>query len=374
MFVPLEDDQLAAIDLRNGARVWTVPGRASSALTTDGSQVFLIDDKTLLAHHAETGGVTWRATLPAQPVAPPVAQSGWLIAPFETGALVAYRVADGAVVWMRDLGASANAAPTIDGDRLYVPLRDGRVVALAVVSGTPVWERRLGGPAQRIVARDGRLYLGSSDNFFYALDASSGVVAWRWRTGADLVGAPAVDDDRAYFVSLDQVIRALDRRSGAQRWRRTLPGRPSDGPLLAGGAVIVSNVAGAGNAFSVKDGAPAGDLEGSGPLAGPLHVMGPPAAPLPHVVRLARTLKGARASAVMRDVEPTVAPIAPLPNPVQVPVPGAESLTQPSTPQGARSAPGPQGAPRPPGRSGAADPPGASGAPRPPDVSPNGNR
>ena len=95
-----------------------------------------------------------------------------------------------------------------------MPVDDGRVVALQVESGEPVWERRLGGAPNDMLALDDRLYVGSADNFFYCLDADDGEVAWRWRTGADVIGAPVADDRRVYFVSLDNVLRALDLRRG----------------------------------------------------------------------------------------------------------------------------------------------------------------
>ena len=116
-------------------------------------------------------------------------------------------------------------------------------MALRVATGDPVWERRLGGAPTGLLATDDRLYAGSTDNFFYALDSRDGRVAWRWRTGADLVGIPVVDERHVYFVSLDNALRALSRKSGVQRWLRLLPLRPTRGPLEVGGTLIVSGIA-----------------------------------------------------------------------------------------------------------------------------------
>ena len=77
----------------------------------------------------------------------------------------------------------------------------------------------------------------------YALDAADGRVHWRWRTGADVVGVPVVDERNIYFVSLDNVLRALSRRTGVQQWARLLPLRPTRGPLKVDPTIIVSGVA-----------------------------------------------------------------------------------------------------------------------------------
>ena len=200
----------------------------------------------------------------------------------------------------------------------------------------PLWERRLSGAAHAILERQDRLYLGSDDNFFYCISANDGRVRWRWRTGADIVGTPVADDRRVYFASLDNVLRGLDLGSGAQRWKRALPVRPNIGPLLAADTLIMSGLSPSFQAFLVKDGAPAGDVQTGGLLAGPPHVVDVAAMPMPLIVYVSRSLdKGVTLAAVTRNVEPAITPIAPLPNAVPVAptlrAAGVEPLERPST-------------------------------------------
>ena len=129
-----------------------------------------------------------------------------------------------------------HASATIADDRVYVPMTDGRIVALQIETGEPVWEHRLGGAPNEIQATSDFVYAGSTDNYFYALRARDGLIAWRWPTGGNVVGRPVVDNRLVYFVSFDNVLRALDKNTGNQRWKRPLAFRPTRGLVVMGEA------------------------------------------------------------------------------------------------------------------------------------------
>jgi outer membrane protein assembly factor BamB len=237
------------------------------------------------------------------------------------------------VIWRRSLGAKLHAAPALAADRVYAPLEDGRVVALNVATGEPQWERKLGGPANDMLALDDRVYVGSDDNFLYCLEAPKGVVAWRWRTGGDVIGLPVIDEHRVYFVSRDNVLRGLDRHSGSQRWKRALTGRPTRGPVRVGDVLLVSGLSSKVNGFAMGDGNPAGDITVNGELSAPPYALTIDA--LPQVVVVARDLaKGIQMVAVRRNVEPsTNAPLAQLPNPIVFTRPGGAQPPAGAPPQ-----------------------------------------
>jgi outer membrane protein assembly factor BamB len=138
--------------------------------------------------------------------------------------------------------------------------------------GSMVWERRLGGAPTGVLAVDDRVYVGAVDNFLYCLTARRGEIAWRWRTGADVIGTPVVDGNLLYFVSLDNILRGLDRRGGSQKWKRALPLRPRSGPLLAGGTLVVGGLTPSVRGYAIETGAPAGELTLPADLAAPPHV------------------------------------------------------------------------------------------------------
>jgi outer membrane protein assembly factor BamB len=53
------------------------------------------------------------------------------------------------------------------------------------------------------------VYVGSVDQYLYSLDARSGNLRWRFRTGGPITSAPVVVKDIVYVTSTDRLIYAL---------------------------------------------------------------------------------------------------------------------------------------------------------------------
>ena len=314
-FIALDSNVMVGYDLWSGVRLWTVPAEPVSQPTAGGGLVFWVERTALVARRAADGAAVWRLPYTETLAAPPVWDNGWLILATPKGSILAYRATDGHLVWRRELGSPAHASPALAADRVYVPLTDGRVVALSVETGAPVWERRLGGTPNDLVALQQRLYVGSKDNFLYCLMTDDGRVDWRWPTGGDIVGMPIVDEHRVYFASLDNVLRALDLKSGTQQWMRALPLRPAWGPVKAGETIVVGGQLATLKLFKVEDGTVAGDVPAGADVAAPPFATVDPANGLPTLfVLTADIAKGATARSFARNIEPVIAPIAPLPN------------------------------------------------------------
>jgi outer membrane protein assembly factor BamB len=328
-YFPIEGDRLAAYDLRTGEHRWTVPARTILPPVAGDGLVFLVEPAAVTARRRTDGAVAWRLPVSDPPTVRLAWEEGWLLMAGHAGTLRAFRGVDGGQVWEADLGGSPSAQPEIDGDRVYVPVADGRVAARLVETGALVWERRLGGTPGALLPFDDRLYVGSTDNYFYCLLRADGQVAWRWRTGADVVGRAAADDRGVYFVSLDNVLRSLTRGGGSLRWRRQLPLRPLSGPLPAGDALVVSGVAPVVPAYARATGNPAGQLTARGELAAPPHVVDGAAAAPTIVIVTRDLLQGASVTAFSRSFEPAVVPLAPLPNPTAAPAPPPERRGSP---------------------------------------------
>ena len=82
------------------------------------------------------------------------------------------------------------------------------------------WKFKTGGPIQAspIVVED-TIYVGSTDNYFYALLAKSWGVKWKFRASSAIRFSAAVWDDFVFFSVTDGIVYALNLRTGKEVWR-----------------------------------------------------------------------------------------------------------------------------------------------------------
>jgi len=292
VYIPIQPEKLVALNRSTGAKVWTrdIESMWPPVLVAD--VLYVIASDEIHALDAATGAQRWRVPFDAKIAAPLTAAVGSrqpaarspnvdvLIATFDKGLVVAYATADGRMLWMRELGAASRFAPAIDGVRAVFAVDGSRAVALRLADGRVEWEQKLDGMLnQPSFARD-RIFIGSNTNFLFALDNTTGRVAWKWKTGGDVIGTAADSKGGAYYASLDNVVRAVNRGNGNQRWIKETPTRPVLPPQVLGDGVkneeivVLTGATSEIDAFAAKNGAASGmymppsDLQG-GPLIDP---------------------------------------------------------------------------------------------------------
>ena len=105
----------------------------------------------------------------------------------------------------------------------------------------------------------GRAYIASNPGVLYAVQAATGRVSWRYRSGRCAAASPAVASETVYMAflnkrrkgkdacnaapstpGLDGEVAALDARTGKVRWRHVI-GPTETSPLVAGGRVYVGD-------------------------------------------------------------------------------------------------------------------------------------
>lgn len=272
----LRNDQLVSLSLADGKEVWSVECATTAAAPVAGNGFVFTGGDAIESRSQKDGIVSWKRPVEGRLLSLYL-DTGWLFAAVDKGPLMAIRAADGEVLWRRDLGAPLHSPPALAGDRVYVALEDGQIVALTLQTGEPIWTSKLGGPGVGILALEDRLFVGSLDDYFYCLDTKDGKRSWRsQKNHADVVGAPAIDARRVYFVALDNLLRALNRGNASLYWKRGLPMRPSSGPLLSGTVLIVPGFTASLQAYSTKDGSPAGTYELRGSQGEELQLAAPP--------------------------------------------------------------------------------------------------
>lgn len=297
-----DEGRVSAYELAGGTLMWNVAVRPQHEIAAGDGLVFIAEPDRLTARRALDGGLAWETPLTEALASPPVWGNSRLAVATGDGVIALLRASDGQVLWRRDLSSPAHSRLALWADRVYVTTDDGRLVSLKADTGGTAWERHLGGMATDILALEARLYVGSTDNFLYCLNTRDGRVEWRWRTGADVIGVPVVDERNVYFVSLDNVLRALSRASGVQQWFRPLSLRPAAGPVKAGATLVVPGLAPTLPAYDAKDGAPTGGLAaGRGDTPAQLHVISNEITDLPGVVIVTHGATGMTATLVTRQ-------------------------------------------------------------------------
>jgi outer membrane protein assembly factor BamB len=268
IYIPLRQELLVALNRETGLLDWTRTVDTASPVVVGHGRLFVVSRGTIRALDAATGEDLWSVQVEMAIAAPLVWDSGWLIAVAEPGEVLAFRAADGHLVWRRSVGATSPHPAVPGGDNaLYFSLADGRVVALALQTGDVLWEQKLAGTLSAPAAAKDRVFVGSTDNFFYAFDDDSGAPEWKWRNGGDVIGA-AVDGDIVYFASLDNIIRAVNRGNGNQRWKKPTGTRPVLPPRAFGGIVVLPGLMPAVTVFVGETGEVMGTHVGAGNLVG----------------------------------------------------------------------------------------------------------
>jgi outer membrane protein assembly factor BamB len=264
VYVALSSGSISAYDLKTGAEVWSHEGHADLPLAADAGRLVSASKSGLAAWNPD-GSPAWEAPLDS-PVTPPLVQDGWVLGA-SAKELLALRANDGSIVWRVPFDG-ARERPSIEGDSVYLSCEDGRVQALKLADGGPRWTQQLGAAATEVLPFPDRVFVGSADKYFYAIDAVSGEIAWRTWVGAPLRGKPGSDGERVFVVAFDNALHAYDRNSGVLRWSPGgVPFRPTAGPVVMAGLVFVAGPATEVRTFQAATGKPGDAVKLPQPLA-----------------------------------------------------------------------------------------------------------
>lgn len=115
------------------------------------------------------------------------------------------------------------AAPAIVGNTVYYACRD-RFYALDAETGRVLWRYPTDQPLDAQfrttpAVADGVVYVGATDSNLYALSATSGRHLWSFRAQGAILSPPTVVDGVVYFGSSDGRVYALNAKTGEPLWR-----------------------------------------------------------------------------------------------------------------------------------------------------------
>ena len=82
--------------------------------------------------------------------------------------------------------------------------------ALDAASGQVKWKFKTGKPIHSDAAvSDGEIYVGSDDHYFYTVHAATGRLKWKFKLGGDVDSFPVVSDGVVYVGSADHFVYAI---------------------------------------------------------------------------------------------------------------------------------------------------------------------
>lgn len=224
---------VAALDASNGGLVWQVrpggPLRGSPTVAGDALYV-MSQDNQLYSLKLADGTTNWNQAAALEiagvfGVGSPAFAQGTVVAGFSSGELNAYRYENARIVWQDALARTSirtsvsslsdiDADPVIDNGQVLAIGQGGRMVALELITGQRMWELNLAG-----------------------------------------IATPWVAGDWVFVVTDEAKLIAIARANGKVRWITQLPRYRNekaktglisyDGPVLAGGRLIVTNTQGA---------------------------------------------------------------------------------------------------------------------------------
>jgi outer membrane protein assembly factor BamB len=85
------------------------------------------------------------------------------------------------------------------------------------------------------------VYIGTSDNYFHAIDATSGALLWQYRSEGSRfsLSSPTYYNGTIYVGAIDRNVYAFDPATGAIRWQHQLPEGIESDAVVADGILYV---------------------------------------------------------------------------------------------------------------------------------------
>ena len=223
-------------------------GAVAMALSAQGQSMFRGDP----AHSGvstekaprEFHRVKWKFPTGDRIVSSPVTHNKILYFGSDDGNVYAVDAETGRQVWKRTTGGPVPCTPAVANGMVYAASYDGKFYALDAATGAIKWkfategERRFEAkgihglqPRNQTIAdqfdvylsspvvAQGAVYFGSGDGHLYALDANSGELKWKFKTGNVIHASPAYADGVLFVGSWDSYFYALDAATGKEKWR-----------------------------------------------------------------------------------------------------------------------------------------------------------
>jgi eukaryotic-like serine/threonine-protein kinase len=166
------------------------------------------------------------------------------------GELVCLNARNGKELGSKKVSGPISGSPVLHGNEVFFCSEAGKETMFDydLTSGDFVWKKNLGGiSASPIIAGTPnetpglRLYVGSLEGVFYALNMGNGETIWKYKCAAPIAGTACAADSFVYCADLKGTVYAFSVESGKLQWKRTLGGPVYAGLSAHGGVVYAGS-------------------------------------------------------------------------------------------------------------------------------------
>ncbi|MCW4015853.1 MAG: PQQ-binding-like beta-propeller repeat protein [Candidatus Bathyarchaeota archaeon] len=171
--------------------------------------------------------------------------------PQHTGESLANGPEELSLKWTYDAGSGIYGAPAAYNGKIYVGSNDGVFHAVDHMTGELVWTYETGDAIKNNPAiYGGNVYFASDDGYQYCLDADAGTLVWKTYIGSDApfyyhtlqrhTSSPTIVDGLLYVGSRNFTAFCLDAETGNVVWNFDAGGLISNNLAVSDGAVYLS--------------------------------------------------------------------------------------------------------------------------------------
>ena len=219
------DNRLMGVDAFSGQYLWSadlgdkdIPALGVSQL---GRAVFVCILNKLHVLNTMDGTRVRTKVLTAAPTSAPVISGEYIYYGTNAGWFKAEGLLDAAANWDKLTYAAVMAAPTYDATRAYFASIAGDVYASNFNKRLIQWEQHLGAAVVGNLQRtsDGLILVPCRDYVLYALNPSTGQIAWINTTGEPLESSPTVRAGRIYIIKKGGTMLSIDEKTGKTLWQ-----------------------------------------------------------------------------------------------------------------------------------------------------------
>jgi len=136
-------------------------------------------------------------------------------------------------------GGSISAMPELHNGIVYLPSIDTHVYAINAASGQMIWKFKTGEPVLSTpLVHNGQIYFGSNNGYFYCLDMD-GKLKWKKQLGGVIVSYPTAVGEKI-FIAAGKTFFCLSE-DGKEEWKFVTGGGMIVVPTFVNGLVFIGS-------------------------------------------------------------------------------------------------------------------------------------